>query len=394
MLVHLRLRRLTQDKALSSHREKHMLADQSLEILVLEDVANKRIRHTILNRPQIHMRQRCLRNRADSPRHTRQIIRQRLVNGYVGGTGSVAVVHEPQQAVAFSLVECDIVHIGHQVFKKQDVDSRSIILGPLRLILGNHRRDAPDLVVGQIIVLSHHWHCRSQNRVDALYMLERERRACPEVVAVDTESSVGSNHVGIPSYCALVTVFVGNIHFLDESVVPVMSGSIQEVHRRVIGIEVSDPELNDINVFTFKPDKRVGGPQRFKVLMGCNGDRPVTGIHLRCPIGRIVSAQIIKFGDVINAITINIGRLRHLVLLNPILVRGQRRQIVRERGEAGLPPCYRHRNLIGSRLAPPRQRHIKNEVVVGCGSDDYGNGSDGDRCGGRRNITLLTRARY
>ena len=173
-----------------------------------------------------------------------------------------------------------------------------------------------------------------------------------------------------------------------------MVGRVYKMHRRIVRIEISDPELDYVDVFTFELYKRVGGLQRFEVLMGGDGNRPVLDIHLRCPIGRVVSAQIIEFGEVVNAITVNIGRLPHLILLNPILIRSQRRQIIRKCGRTRLPPRNRHRNLVGSGPAPPCQRHIQNEIVGGGRLHNNGGLAHRNRNRSRRYITILTRTRY
>ena len=226
MVVHLLLGGRSEGVALVRRGEIHMLADQSFEVVVFEEVANEGVGHAILDGAQIDVRQRRLRDCADRPGHARQIIRQRLVDGDVGGPGLVTVRHEPQPAVAFRLVEGDIVHIGHQVLEEQDVDPGSVILGFLRLVLSNSSRDVQDLVVGQTIVFSDHRHRCSQNGVDSLGPLKRFVAPRPEVVTVDTESSVGSDNVGLPSYCAVVPVVVRNIHFGNESIVPRMASSV------------------------------------------------------------------------------------------------------------------------------------------------------------------------
>ena len=173
MVVHLLLGGRPKGVALLRHGVINVLADQCLQILVFEEVADEGVGHTVLDGAQIDVRQRGLRYRADRPRHPGQVIGQRLVDGYVGGTGLVTVLHEPQQAVTLRLVEGYIVHIGHQVLIQQDVDPGSVVLGLLGLVLSNSPRKAQDLVVGQIVVFLDHRHSSSQDGVDVLYLLER-----------------------------------------------------------------------------------------------------------------------------------------------------------------------------------------------------------------------------
>ena len=93
MVVHLLLGGGAQGVSVRGHGVVDVLAYQSLQVLVLEDVADEGVGHVVLDGAQVDVGQRRLRNGADRPGHPGQVVGQRLVDGNVGGTGLLAVLH-------------------------------------------------------------------------------------------------------------------------------------------------------------------------------------------------------------------------------------------------------------------------------------------------------------
>ena len=78
----------------------------------------------------------------------------------------------------------------------------------------------------------------------------------------------------------------------------------------------------------------------------------LTGIH---------ASQVREFGNVVGAVAVHVRRVGDLVLLHPVALSRQGRQVLRQRGRARFTADhrYRHLHLCAIRI----ECHVEHEVV-------------------------------
>ena len=120
-----------------------------------------------------------------------------------------------------------------------------------------------------------------------------------------------------------------------------------------------------------------------QLMEGCTGiygDDAVSGMDLLGRIDRVIGAEVVQLGDVVDAVAVQVSGFGDLVLLHSILVCGQGFQIVGQRGSAVLTPRHRNRDIGGCPIESVLR--IQHEIIVGCRSHFDRNIGHGDRCWG------------
>ena len=146
-----------------------------------------------------------------------------------------------------------------------------------------------------------------------------------------------------------------------------------EVHARSVGVCVCVcVQQDDLDEYLVLPLEG----ERLECCLIRNGHGAVAerdgggGVHW-------VTRRVVEFGDVVNAIAVDVGWLGDEVSLRPVALGGQRRHVLGQRGRARRSLLYQHRDL--DFRAVHIVLHIQHEVVVGRGRDHDRHGGDRHR---------------
>ena len=173
------------------HRIVDVAADQVVDGVIIEGVADVSIGNPVLHSPQVDMRKRRLGHGSDDARNPREFIGQGLIDHDVARVGAFFQRHHPQETVSLLPVEGDEIDIAQDVFFQQHIDAGDVIERPL-LVKGLSWY-WPHRAVRKIVVHQRHAGCQQ---------LMRKRHSCKlggsiwyEIVLVDAQMTVGSNHI-------------------------------------------------------------------------------------------------------------------------------------------------------------------------------------------------------
>ena len=236
------------------------------------------------------------------------------------------------------------------------------------------------------IVLKHR-HCGGQQFVDVVRL--PVRRAAQEGEMVDPQRSVGRNHVGAVLHFAVDRGAACSwriVPFVRERIVGKILVRVHEVHIRIAAVQVKDHELYEVVRRTALVR------QGLERLFGVDDNAALPDTDLLPRIERVVGAQPVELGDVVDAVAVEVARAGDLILLDAVLVRAERLQTVRQRRCAGLAARHGDGHLPRG-VRPCRNRRVEHEVIVRGGSHDN---RDAGHCHGhrsRRGITVFARSR-
>ena len=137
-------------------------------------------------------------------------------------------------------------------------------------------------------------------------------------------------------------------------------GGVHEVGTRSVGVHVEQYELEVCPV--------VG--ERLECVLIGNGQGAVAEFDGGGGVQRVLAPQVLEFGEVVDAIAVDVGRIGNLILLHPVALRGQRRHVLGQRGRARFTQLHQDRqfHLRAVHIVP----HIEREVVRRRGRDHDG----------------------
>ena len=341
--IDLRGRGGAQGPAAVGHRVVDVAVDEVVDVGVVQGVADERVGDAVLHGAQVHMRQRRLGHRGDDARHPRQLVGQRLIDHHITRMGSLLQRHHPQEAVSLRLVERDVVHIGEDVLLQQHIDAGTIIESPFFHI--ERQRARRHRVIRQVVVKQRH--AGRQHLIRIGHSLERVGILRLELEAVHAQRTVGSNHIGVVHDLALhrplqpgwVSPKTDDIR--EIGVCPVCLG-VHEIDNRAVGVHAEQIELDELQVsqMCIDEDARALVGQRLKCLAVGNGHRAVNGPDSRRGVQRVHPPQFSELGDVVDAVAVDVARIRDEIFVHPVALCGESRELLGQRGRAGLPQSH------------------------------------------------------
>ena len=147
---------------------------------------------------------------------------------------------------------------------------------------------------------------------------------------------------------------------------PVRVG-VHEVNTRGVGIPVKHNELDNILI----------EGERIECFPVGNGYCAVAELDRGGGVHRVHTHRVREFGDVVDAISVNVAGVGDEVLLHPVTLCWQCLHTLRERGRARFPLLHQDRNFHLSSAFHQNVLHIKNEIIIRSGRDLDRNSTDG-----------------
>ena len=335
------------------HFVPDVAANETVDVGPVKSVPDEGIGHLVLDGTQVDVRQRCLRHRGDDTCHAGEVVGQCLVDHDITGMGTLIRVQVLQSAIPFRRVQCEVVNFGINVVVEYEIDSGC----PIQRQLGADKLKIGILdMQGQIVIEQRH--AGGEHRVGARHNADRIIEAEPEIVMPQT--AIRRNEIRAIDDPTDMHLKPFHPYGLQETVMERMRVGVDEIDAWSVGIQIEHNELDGI-----------GNRERAESSTIRNGNGTIAGRNGGSGVHRVHTLRVIEFGDVVDAVAINVRRIGHKILLHPVAVSGQRLHIFRQRCRARLPQFHQNRN---PHVYPIHVvLHVQHEIVIIRGRDDCGN---------------------
>ena len=238
-------------------------------------------------------------------------------------------------------------------------------------------------VVREVVVEQRHAGC--QHLVPIGHCLERVGILRLELEAVDAQGTVGSDHIGVvydltPHRTLQPERVVPKIDDPSKpGVCPVCLG-IHEINNWAVGVHEEQVELDVLQAseMCINHDTPALVGKRLEGLTVGNRHHAVNELDSRRGVQRVHPGRITEFGDVVDAVAVEVARFGDEKLIDPVAVCWESRELLGQRRRAGLTQSHRHRDLHRS-LAVQLVHHIEHVVLLNRGLDHYRNRPDRNR---------------
>ena len=180
-------------------------------------------------------------------------------------------------------------------------------------------------------------------------------------VAVDSRTAIGGNEIPTTHETAFDHPLLSQLDAdgLQELFMNQSGSGVHEVETRAVGVHA---EQNELEVVLAEGD-------RLECFQIGNGQCAGGEFHGRGRVHR-VHAHRVEFGEVVDAVAVDVGRVGDEVLLHPVALGGQGLDVLGERGRARFAPLDQDRCLY--RRAIHFVPDVEHEVLVGRGRDHDG----------------------
>ena len=199
-----------------------------------------------------------------------------------------------------------------------------------------------------------------------------------ELVKVDAQGTIGSNHIWVvydlaahvplsPEWVAPETDCIPEIGMYSVGL------GVHEIDAHVVGGHADNVELDKLQVLETGVIGNVSAlvGKRLKCFTVWNGHRAITKRDRPRGVQRVHPHRVPQFGDVVDAVVIDVGRVGDEKLFHPVMLLGERGQLLGQRCCAVFAQGHRDRKLSFGVQGGP---HVEHEIFLGGGLDDSGNG--------------------